>query len=34
MLGMMGFKIVINVHGDLVNLDMPGQELPGEEEDW
>ena len=32
MLGMMGFKIVINVHGELVNLDMPAQELPGEEE--
>jgi hypothetical protein len=32
MLGMMGFKIVINVHGELVNLDMPSQELPGDEE--
>jgi hypothetical protein len=32
MLGMMGFKIVINVHGELVNLDMPAQELPGDEE--
>ncbi len=32
MLGMMGFKIVVNVHGDLVDLDMPAQELPGDEE--
>ncbi len=24
MLGMMGFKIVINVHGELVDIDMPG----------
>jgi hypothetical protein len=32
MLGMMGFKIIINVHGELVNLDMPAQELPGDEE--
>jgi hypothetical protein len=32
MLGMMGFKIVIDVHGELVNLDMPAQELPGDEE--
>ena len=32
MLGMIGFKIVINVHGELVNLDMPSQELPGDEE--
>jgi hypothetical protein len=32
MLGMMGFKIVINVHGEVVNLDMPAQELPGDEE--
>ena len=32
MLGMMGFKIVINVHGEVVNLDMPAQELPDDEE--
>lgn len=32
MLGMMGFKIIINVHGELVSLDMPQQELPGDEE--
>ena len=29
MLGMMGFKIIVNVHGELVNLDMPEQEIPG-----
>ncbi len=34
MLGMMGFKIIVNVHGDLVDLDMPAQELPGNEDDW
>ena len=32
MLGMMGFKIVINVHGELVSLDMPAQEFPDDEE--
>jgi hypothetical protein len=32
MLGMMGFKVIINVHGELVNLNMPAQELPGGEE--
>lgn len=32
MLGMMGFKVIINVHGELVSLDMPQQELPGDEE--
>lgn len=31
MLGMMGFRIVINVHGELVRLDQPL--LPGGEED-
>jgi uncharacterized protein YbaA (DUF1428 family) len=31
MLGMMGFKIVVNVHGELINLDMPSQELPDDE---
>jgi hypothetical protein len=25
MLGMVGFKIIVNTHGELVNLDMPGQ---------
>ena len=24
MLGMMGFKIIVNVHGEVVNMDMPG----------
>lgn len=28
MLGMMGFKIIINMHGELVDLDMPAQEMP------
>ena len=32
MLGMVGFKIVVNVHGEVVNLDMPSQELP--DGDW
>lgn len=27
-LGMMGFKIMVNVHGDVVNIDAPAQELP------
>ncbi|MCB0166411.1 MAG: hypothetical protein KDI79_19430 [Anaerolineae bacterium] len=31
MLGMMGFKIVVNYHGELVKLDMPAQEFPDEE---
>ena len=31
MLGMMGFKIIVNVHGEVVNLDMPGAEAPGDE---
>lgn len=30
MLGMMGFKIVVNFHGELVNLEMPAQETPGD----
>ena len=35
MLGMMGFKIIVNIHGELVNLDMPAQEMPGDEgEPW
>jgi len=32
MLGMMGFKIIVDIHGELVNLEMPTQELPGDEE--
>lgn len=30
MLGMLGFKIIVNTHGDVVNLEMPGQ--PADEE--
>ena len=33
MLGMMGFKVVVNIHGELVDLDMPAQEFDGDE-DW
>lgn len=32
MLGMMGFKIIVNIHGELVRLDAPVQELPDDEE--
>lgn len=32
MLGTMGFKIVVNVHGELVDLEMPGQELTDDDE--
>jgi hypothetical protein len=32
MLGMMGFKIVVNVHGDVVNLDMPGLVAPDDDD--
>ena len=31
MIGMMGFKVIINFHGELVKLDMPAQEFPDEE---
>jgi len=34
MLGMMGFKVVINVHGELVDLEAPSQELPDDDEEW
>ena len=34
MLGMMGFKIIVNIHGEVVDLEMPAQELPGSDEDW
>jgi hypothetical protein len=34
MLGMMGFKVIIDVHGELVNLETPGQELPDDDEEW
>lgn len=30
MLGMMGFKIIVNTHGEVVNLEVPGQELGDE----
>ena len=33
MLGMMGFKIVVNVHGEVVDVQMPGVEAP-DDEDW
>jgi hypothetical protein len=33
MLGMMGFKIIVNIHGELVRLDMPTQEL-SEDDEW
>jgi hypothetical protein len=25
MLGMMGFKVIVNTHGEVVNLEMPGR---------
>ncbi len=34
MLGMMGFKIVVNMHGEVLDLEMPAQEMPDEEDDW
>ena len=30
-LGMLGFKVVVNHHGDIVQLDMPTQEVPLDE---
>jgi hypothetical protein len=30
-LGMLGFKVVVNHHGDVVHLDMPTQEIPLDE---
>jgi hypothetical protein len=32
MLGMIGFKIIINLHGELVNLEMPSQ--PESDDGW
>jgi hypothetical protein len=29
-LGMFGFRIVVNIHGDVVRIDMPAQEAPDE----
>lgn len=34
MLGMMGFKIIVNYHGEVIDLEMPAQEMPGSEGDW
>ncbi len=31
-LGMLGFKVVVNHHGDVVRLDMPTQEMPLDEQ--
>lgn len=31
MLGMMGFKIIVNIHGEVVKLEMPGMDAPDEE---
>ncbi len=31
-LGMMGFKVTINIHGEVLNVDQPGQLPPPEEE--
>jgi hypothetical protein len=33
MLGMMGFKITVNIHGEVVTLDMPAQDFPGGADD-
>lgn len=30
MLGMLGFKIIVNTHGEVVSIEMPGQELDEE----
>ena len=29
-LGMFGFRVVVNIHGDLVRIDVPGQAAPDE----
>jgi hypothetical protein len=31
-LGMMGFRVTINVHGEILKIEQPGQNLPPEEE--
>jgi hypothetical protein len=31
-LGMMGFKVTINLHGEVINVEQPGQILPPDEE--
>lgn len=30
-LGMMGFRVTVNLHGDVLNLNLPAQEAPDEE---
>jgi hypothetical protein len=30
MLGMLGFKVIVNTHGEVISLDMPGQEADEE----
>ena len=30
MLGMLGFKVIVNTHGEVISLDMPGQETDEE----
>ncbi|GIK36794.1 MAG: hypothetical protein BroJett011_06270 [Chloroflexota bacterium] len=30
MLGMLGFKIIVNTHGEVIKIDMPGQEMDEE----
>ena len=30
MLGMLGFKIIVNTHGEVIKIDMPGQEVDEE----
>lgn len=30
MLGMLGFKIIVNTHGEVINIEMPGQEVDEE----
>ena len=34
MLGMMGFKIIVNVHGEVIDMTMPGMEPPSGAEEW
>ncbi|MEW5961242.1 MAG: hypothetical protein AB1801_26255 [Chloroflexota bacterium] len=34
MLGMMGFKVIVNIHGELLDLEMPTQIAPDDDEEW
>ncbi len=34
MLGMMGFKIIVNYHGEVIDLEMPAREMPDSDGDW